>query len=396
MTTAVEGGDGAAVRPGREQPPLRVAFIGLRGVPAQYSGIEKAVEQIGSRLADRGHHVTVYCMAGRYRERPGSYRGMHLRYFPSIATKNLEMITYAFLSTLASLGRHHDITHFQALGPSTLAFIPRLLGRATITTVHALDWRNRKWGRFATTYLRLGEWTSTHCANATIAVSRQIARYLEERTGRDVLYIPNGTSPTESSPLDQEVRERFGIEHGRYLLFVGRITKDKHIHVLIEAFRGLDTDLKLLIVGGTTDISVDDLRKVAAGDHRVVFAGPIYGDVLDQLYSNAYLFVLPSILEGLPLVLLEAMTHATPVLASDIPENLEVISSASERAGFTFRAGDVDDLRSTLHHLLENPEVVARMGEHGRRETLSRYDWDRITDEVLAVYRATLDRVRPG
>ena len=171
---------------------MRIAFIGLRGVPAKYSGIERAVEEIGSRLVSKGHEVTVYCMASRYKKGPSSYKGMNLVYIPTVKKKNLEMIIYAFYSAIHSIFKKYDIVHFHAIGPSTMAIFPRIFGKKTVVTVHGLDWQRSKWSKFAKNYLRVGEWTSINFPNSTIVVSRSLKKYYEAKYKKEVVYIPNG------------------------------------------------------------------------------------------------------------------------------------------------------------------------------------------------------------
>jgi len=369
---------------------MKIAFIGLRGVPAQYSGIERSVEEIGSRLVDKGHDVTVYCMAGNYPEKRDFYRGMRLKYIPTIRRKNFEMICYAFLSTVASISESFDITHFHALGPSPMSLLPRILNRKTLVTVHALDWKNRKWGGIARTYLRCGEWASRRIPHQTIVVSKTLKRRYESKCARRVAYIPNGTNGVaEFFPL-AEAGKRFSLEKDQYLLFVGRLMEDKNVHLLIEAFKRLKTDIKLVIVGGSADGYIDDLKRLAGNDRRIVFTGPIYSRLLYQIYCNAYLFVLPSALEGLPVVLLEALSHGTPVLSSDIPENLETLDDDGIPRGFTFKTGEVESLRCVLEDLIEDADKVHRMREPGRRFIARKYHWDRIADQTLEVYENLL------
>jgi len=173
---------------------MKIAYIGLRGVPAEYSGIEKAVEEIGVRLVKRRHKITVYCMAERYRKKVISYKGIRLKYIPTVKSKNLEMIFYAFLSAVCSSFENYDITHFHAIGPSTLSFIPKLVGKKIVVTVHGLDWQREKWGKFASVYLRFGEWTSSFIPHQTIVVSKTLKQYYEKKYSKEVNYIPNGVN----------------------------------------------------------------------------------------------------------------------------------------------------------------------------------------------------------
>jgi len=367
---------------------LKIAFIGLRGIPAEYSGIEKAVDEIGVRLVAKGHEVTVFCMAGRYREKVNSYRGIKLKYIPTIKSKNFEMICYAFFSAISNALGNYDISHFHAIGPSTVSFIPKLFGKKLLVTIHGLDWQREKWGHFAKIYLKVGEWTSVRIPHRTIVVSKTLKQYYENKYSKKVNYIPNGINSSKYATL-QGAGERFSIEKNSYLLFVGRLTKEKNIHLLIQAFKKLKTDKKLLIVGGSshTDDYIRELKELTGSDERIIFTGPIYNQLLEQIYSNAYLFILPSALEGLPVVLLEALSYGNVVLVSDIPENIEVIQDEDTLRGFTFRSGRVESLESILSDLLEYPSKVEDMKNKGRKLVLRKYNWDVIADETVELYK---------
>lgn len=364
---------------------MKIAYIGVRGVPATYSGIEVAVEEIGSRIADRGHDVTVYCMGHRYKQKSQTYRGMRLKYVPTSLHKNLEMIVYAFLSTIHALGHHYDIYHFHAIGPATMSLLPRLLGKKVVATVHALDWRREKWSFPARTYLRLGELASIKLAQGTIVVSKELEKYFREKYDEDSIYIPNGVFAKQC--LDKsDILSKLALCDKEYIIFVGRLTRDKRVHVLIQGFRRSNTDMKLCIVGGENDVTIDELKTYAGSDPRIVFAGPIYGDDLVRLFRSAYLFVLPSILEGLPVALMEAMAYGTAVLVSDIPENLELITHDGALYGRAFRAADVSSLAQTLQDMIDDPSMVEQLASKASALVRQRYDWDQIAKETLSVY----------
>jgi len=367
---------------------MRIAYIGLRGIPATYSGVEKAVEQIGIRLAKQAHEVTVYCMMQYYRKKVDFYRGIRLKYIPTIKSKNFEMIIYNFLSSLSCVFENYDIIHFHAIGPSTMSFIPKLLGNKIVVTVHALDWIQNKWGYFAKTYLKFGEWTSNFFPHLTIVVSKTLKEYYESKYLKKVSYIPNGVSIPKHLNLN-EASKKFSIKKNKYFLFVGRLIREKNVHMLIKAFKRLKTDMKLLIVGGSsyTDDYVRYLKELADADSRIIFTGPVYDQLLAQIYSNAYLFILPSVLEGLPVALLEALSYGNAVLVSDIPENIEVIQDEDILRGFTFRSGEVCSLENILSDLLEHPKKVEYMGKKGREMVERKYNWDKVAKETVELYK---------
>lgn len=371
---------------------MKIAYIGLRGVPASYGGIERAVEELGTRVARLGHEVTVYCMKTYYPDRPPSYEGMRLKYVSTMRRKNLEMICYAFLSALDASLRRYDIVHLHALGPSTMTLLPRLAGRGTVVTVHGLDWQREKWGRLAKGYLKFGEFSSYRFPQRTICVSKSLQDYYRRTHDCQADYIPNGVNFLPLLPLE-EAAKKYGIEKQRYFLMVSRLTKEKNVHLLVEAFRRIRTDIKLMIVGGSshTDEYVQSVKKAAEGDSRIIFTGPIYDkQMLAEIFSNAYVFVLPSALEGLPVVLMEALSYRNPVLVSDIAENVEVIEEDGAMWGFTCEANNVDSLEAVLRNLVEKPQLVEAMRPAGVESTKRKYDWDNVARQTIQLYEEVL------
>ena len=367
---------------------LDIAYIGLRGVPAVYSGVERAVEEIGGRLAKMGHRITIYCMSQRYKEKFNKYRGMELRYIPTIMSKNYEMMLYCFIATTKSLFSNHDIIHYHAQGPSTAAFIPRIMNLKVVATVHSLEWKRAKWGRTAKKYLKYGEWASANYPHKTIVVSETLKKYYEEKYLKRVHYIPNGMKIAKKINLNY-IKKKFNLKRNKYILFVGRLVQEKKIELLINAYKEINTDIKLVVVGGTsfTDSYIKKLRDLAISDHRIIFTGPIYGKHLDELFSNAYLFVLPSALEGNPIVILEALSFGNAVLVSDIKENIEVITENQNLYGFTFVNENQNDLEHKLEKLMENSKLVDEMKTKAKQFAFDKYNWDNIAEKTLELYR---------
>jgi glycosyltransferase involved in cell wall biosynthesis len=366
---------------------MRIAMIGLRGVPASYSGIETAVEEIGSRLAAQGNEVTVYCMAGRYTEKRTEYRGMRLVYVPTIRSKNAEMIVYSVLSTARAILSRHDVIHFHALGPSTMAMLTWLTRRPSVATCHGLDYNREKWGRLARTYLKLGEFASARFAREVIVVSETLAAYFAATYGRATRFIPNGAAPVHPAPLGEKERA-LGLEAGRYVLFVGRLVECKRVKHLIDAFKATDTPMKLVVVGTGPEDILADLRQRAEGDDRIVLTGALHGDDLRRVFSNAGLFVLPSVLEGLPVALIEALSYNLPVIVSDIPENLEVVRDGTDYRAAVVKADDLASLREGLTASLSDLDALREKARGNSRFVGDKYDWDRITQQTLECYRA--------
>ena len=365
--------------------PLRVAFIGGRGIVSKYSGIETYYEEVGKRLVDLGHDVTVYCRSYFTPALP-RYQGMRLVRLPTFRSKHLETFVHTWLSTLHVMFSDCDIVHYHAQGPALFSFFPRLVGKKTVVTVQGQDWQRKKWGRFASYTLRLGELASARLPNRTMVVSQALQRHYQTAYGVQTTYVPNGSTIRKRvPPLHIPV---WGLEPDNYILFLGRFSPEKNCHLLIEAYEKLDTSAKLVLAGGSshTNAYVDELRKHQSD--RVLFLDWVYGPALDELLTNAALFVLPSDLEGLSLALLDAMGAAVCVLTSNIPENREVIAGT----GFTFQPGDATDLARMLGLLLSDAHSRTAAGKNAQARVRERYLWPRIAAEIGHSYIELADR----
>jgi glycosyltransferase involved in cell wall biosynthesis len=361
------------------KPQIRVAFIGGRGVISKYSGIESYYEQVGKRLAAMGHEVTIYCRS-YFTPQQEEYNGMKLVRLPTIHSKHFETVIHTFLSTMHVLFSRCDIVHYHALGPALFSFIPRLAGKKTAVTVQGLDWQRKKWGCSAAHVLRLGEKAAVRLPNLTVVVSRTLQDYYRAFHLAETLYVPNGTE-VRGLRAPEHLRE-WGLEPDNYILFLGRFSPEKNCHLLIEAYEQIDTRVKLVLAGGSsyTDVYAYNLCKHASD--RIRLFGWMSGAALDELLTNAMLFVLPSDVEGLSLALLDAMGAGLCVLASDIPENRELVESA----GFTFRRSDVRDLERMIRLLISDPEIRARSGRKAQEKIRQEYSWPQITHDIEQAY----------
>jgi glycosyltransferase involved in cell wall biosynthesis len=374
-------------------------MLGLKGIPATFGGVERHVEELSARLVERGHEVTVYCRRN-YTPAGSLHRGVRLRILPSISTNRLDAISHTALAAAEIAARQFDVVHFHSAGPALLSFVPRIASWrpcAVVATVHAMDWRRRKWGPIARWWLRRGAWAAVTFPHRTIVVSRRMEEYFA-RCGRHVVHIPNGVEAPCRAPLD-ELRP-LGLEKERYVLWMGRFVPEKRVEDLIAAFRSLEGETKLLLAGevNEADPYFKALRSAAGGDPRIIFPGGLYGRAKAEALSNAALVALTSDLEGFPIVLLEGMRYGRPVLASDIPENLEVVRPQVN--GFVFRTGDLASLHERMTWVLAHPDEAAAAGRQAEQDS-QQYDWDAIAGRVDSVYRSALeipqdDCSRPG
>jgi glycosyltransferase involved in cell wall biosynthesis len=369
---------------------VNIAVIGLKGIPARAGGVERHVEEVAVRMADRGHAVTVY-VRNNYTDRHlRSCRGVRLVHLPSIGTKHLDAISHTLLAALHALFQPYDIVHFHSIGPATLCWIIRLFKpRARlVATFHSRDYFHRKWGLLARLFLRLGEYVICAVPHATVVLTRGQQQYVRETYGRDTVVIPNGYGIEPDFGTGELAA--WGLTPGHYVLSVCRLIPHKGIHYLIEAFLQLERegrlpdDMRLVIAGSAfhTDDYEQHLHDMARGCARIVFTGTQSGAALAQLYTHARVFAQPSDAEGLSIALLEAMGCGVAPLVSSIPENIEPLQGL----GFSFAAGSVEDLKNTLADVLGNNAATAAMGQSVQELAQREYNWDGITERYLQLY----------
>jgi glycosyltransferase involved in cell wall biosynthesis len=369
----------------RVKTGLRIAFIGGRGVGSRYSGIETFYEEVGSRLAERGHEVTAYCRTGFTPPDMVSCRRIFIRRLPAPRSKHLETLVHSGLSVAHATAQRFDILHIHAIGSSVFSLLPRLTGCRTIVTVHGLDWQRPKWKGIARACLRAAEWTSVKFPTRTTAVSYSVAQYLENRYRTPVASIPNGVNL--HLPVDSDRLSSLGLIPGRYVLFVGRLSEEKGCHQLMTAFRrAAPPGYQLVFAGGVTYASDYERKLRSDADGGVRFLGWVDQQLLGELYSNCAVFVLPSSIEGLSVALLEAMSYGAPVLVSDIAENLEVIGSS----GAAFQVGSLEDLTMKLSRTLSDIPSLRAMGEQGRRRVREHFTWDETARAFERLYQSVM------
>ena len=371
---------------------LKIAVFGHKRIPSREGGVEIVVEELSVRMAEKGHTVTCYNRGGHHVSGAefdaavgSSYRNVRLKTVPTVDKKGLAAVTASFFAAVCAAVSGAEVVHIHAEGPAFFSWIPRLFGKRVVVTVHGLDWQREKWKQgFGSKFIRAGEKMAVRFAHEIIVLSRNVQEYFLTAYGRQTCRIPNGVSRPEIREAE-EIKERFGLETDGYILFLGRLVPEKGIHYLIEAYRNVKTDKKLVIAGGASD--TDDyevrLKDMAEPDERVVFTGFIQGRMLEELYSNAYLYVLPSDVEGMPLSLLEAMSYGNCCLVSDIPECAEVV----EDKAVLFPRGDVSALTEMLQKLCDEPDRVCEYKAGAADHVCGKYNWDAVTERTLELYR---------
>ncbi len=371
---------------------LKIAMLGHKRIPSNEGGVEVVVEALCARMAALGHSVTCYNRAGHHvsgaeHELPAGsvYRGIRLVTVPTLERKGFAAVISSFFAAVRSAFGRYDVVHIHAEGPAFFCWLPKLFGKRVIVTVHGLDWQREKWnGGVASKFIHLGERAAVRFADEIIVLSENVRQYFLDTYSRATRFIPNGVSaPTLESP--RRITDKWGLQKDGYILYLGRIVPEKGEIYLIEAFKQVKTGKKLVIAGGSSDTEryLKELQNLAAGDDRILFTGFVQGKLRDELYSNAYVYTLPSDLEGMPLSLLEAMSYGNCCLVSDIPECAEVV----EDKAVLFQKSNVDDLRQKLQTLCDQPETAAQYKANAAEFILNKYGWDDVVDKTLALYR---------
>ncbi len=360
---------------------MKIAIIGQKGIPSTSGGVEKHVEDLSTRLVKAGHDVICYTRPNYTDENLKEYKGVKLISLPSINSKSLDAISHTFRACLDVVKRDVDLVHFHSIGPSSLIWLVKLLKPSlpVVATFHCEDYYHQKWGFFARTYLKFGEFVISTAPDKTITVSKGLQAKVLKRYKREAVYAPNGV-PTNEKVEAKEIK-KFGLEKDNYIVAVSRLVKHKGLQYLVEAYNRVKTDKKLVIVGegAYTSDFVKDLKDKAKNNPNIIFTGKQSGRMLAELFSNAYLFVQPSESEGLSIALLEAMSYGKATLVSNIPENKEVI----DWTGFTFKNKNVPDLVGKINGLLKNPSMVKDMGRLGKERVTKEYNWNNIVDNII-------------
>ncbi len=371
---------------------LKVGMFGHKRVPSREGGIEIVVEELAKRMVRDGHQVTCYNRAGHHvsgaeydAEIKSEYEGIRLKTVPTIERKGLAAVSSSFFSVLCCAFGKYDVVHIHAEGPALFCWIPKLFGKRVVCTVHGIDWRREKWQfGIGSKIIRLGEKNAVRYADEIIVLSKGVQDYFKQTYGRKTRFIPNGVNRPKIRPA-KLITEKLGLEKDSYILFLGRLVPEKGVQYLIEAYKHVDTDKKLVIAGGSSDTNTftQELKELAKDDDRIIFTGFVQGQTLDELYSNAYVYCLPSDLEGMPLSLLEAMSYGNCCLTSDIAECTEVV----EDKALIFRKSDIEDLKEKLQFACDHPEEVQKLKDGAANFICRKYNWDDVVKQTLKLYR---------
>ena len=368
---------------------MKIAIIGHKRIPSNEGGIEKGVEQHAVRMVQRGNDVTVYNRGGHNvfgKEFDGKklkkYKGINIVTVPTVKGAACVPI-YSFLATIHAAFSRYDCVSFRASGSCAMIPLAKLFGLRVVASLHGIDSQRDKWGGFASKYLEFGERMAATKADVCLVLSKNMKEYIDTKYGVNSILFANGIDKPKSH-APEIIKEKYGLEKNEYILSLGRIVPEKGLQYLIKAFRECSSDRKLVIAGGSESNKdyYNQLLALAEGDERIIFTGYVYGQEVQELYSNAYIFALPSNLEGMANALLEAMSYGNCCLISDIPENTEVVHDKA----LSFEKGNETDLQKKLQMLLDGENLVRKYKKEAAPYILDRYNWDIVVDQMLRVY----------
>jgi glycosyltransferase involved in cell wall biosynthesis len=358
---------------------MRIAILGTRGIPARYGGFETFAEELSVRLTARGHEVHVYCRE----RRPASYRGVSLRYLPSIRHKYFDTLAHTFLSTLHLLRARVDVALYCNGANALLTPLPRLFGMPVALNVDGLERHRRKWNRLAKAWYELSEWLATFCPTVVVTDAKAIQDYYKERYGKSTVFIPYGAEVGKVAG-DATLR-RLGLEPGRYFLYVSRMEPENNPLLVRQCFERVRTDLRLALIGDAP-YAQEYIREVRnTADPRIIMPGAIYGEGYHELGSHCFAYIHATEVGGTHPALIEAMGRGALVLYLNTKENAEVAAGA----GIPFD----DDLTAKMEMVLAMSEVERNQYRcKAAQRVRERYSWDAVTD----AYERLLEKLARG
>ena len=370
---------------------MKVAMIGHKVIPSRRGGIETVLTTLCPILVEKGLDVTCYNRSSDKVENEyvgtvqnKMYKGVKIKKAWTVNARGVAAMIASFTAAISASFKDYDVVHFHAEGPCAALWIPKLFGKKCVATVHGLDWQREKWGKgFASKYIKLGEKVLAKYADEVIVLSQAAYDYFKETYNRETVIINNGISRPERKEAEL-ITKNYGLEKDGYIAVVSRLTAEKGIHYLIDAYNKITTDKKLVICGDTSDTDdyVAMLKEKAAGNPNIIFTGFVSGDILKEIYSNAYIVASPSGLEGMSLSLLEALAYRNAFLCSDIPEN----TSVAEDKAIYFKKSDVDDLAEKLKMLCNDITLVEKMRDGVDEFILNKYSWQDVAEATIALY----------
>jgi len=377
---------------------MKIAMLGHKRIPSREGGVEIVVEELSKRLSGLGHNVVVYNRRGKnvqnknvdsLNSKVKEYKGTKIVTIPTINKKGLDALIYSFFASIRVALTNYDILHYHAEGSCAMLWIPHLFHKKIVVTIHGLDWQRSKWGGFASKYIKFGEKMAVKYADEIIVLSKGVQKYFKNEYNRNTIFIPNGVNkPNIKEP--EIIKQKYNLNGNDYILFLARIVPEKGLDYLIEAYNKLKTDKKLIIAGGAshTNDYLESIKKKVRENSNIIMTGFVQGQELDELYSNCYLYCLPSDVEGMPISLLEAMSYGKNCLVSDIEENTQVVKEENKCYASIFKKSNVDDLKNKIQENLERKNRLD--GKDIQEYILKKYNWNDITEKTEKLYKKIL------
>lgn len=356
---------------------IRLAILGIRGIPANYGGFETFIEELAPRLVQRGHKVTVYGRSNIIDYKDKYYKGVKLVILPTISHKYLDTVIHTFLSIIHCSFYRYDIVFMLNAANSPFAFIPRLTGKKAVLNVDGIERLRKKWNRLGRLYYRICEYLATKLPNAVVSDAEVIRKYYLKIYKKESMMIPYGANIERIN--SRNILEKFNLQPTSYILYVSRLEPENNAHIVIKAFKNIKTDKKLVIIGDAPYATKYKfyLRDLAKDDSRIIFTGFIFGEGYKEFQSNAYCYVQATEVGGTHPALIEAMGFGNCVIANGTPENIEVVSDA----GIIYKKNDIEDLERKLQHVIDYPNIIKDYGKRAQERVKQNYSWESVTEK---------------
>jgi glycosyltransferase involved in cell wall biosynthesis len=363
------------------------AFGGFRAIPpkAGGAGSDKFALELYPRIVQRGHQVIAYCRiySGEEGPRNKDYQGVELKYFKTVKKAGFDTLLHSMKATFdVIVNNRADIIHLHSGANSIWCVFLRLAGKRVVVSQFAMDWKRDKWPWYGKLFYRVSNYFTAYLPNKVVFDNIFTQQYFEKRFHKKYDMIPYG-SEVPPIPEGSNILDRFNLKKGEYFLFVGRFIPDKGLHLLVEAFKGLTTDKKLIMIGGAPNPSEYESKIKSVSDPRIIFPGYLYGDDTNTLMKHAFAYVQPSLIEGLSPVILTVMGLGTPLICSDIPENIYITRDNA----VLFKSGDAVSLKQAMEQALKDPEAIQQMAASGKADIQLRFNWESVCDHYIELLK---------
>jgi len=354
---------------------MKIAIMGIRGIPANYGGFETFVENLAPRLVQRGHEVTVYGRSNIIDHKEDFYKGVRIKVLPTISHKYLDTVAHTFVSTVYSFFKKYDVVFICNSANALFTFIPRLMGKPVVLNVDGLEWKRQKWNLAGKAFYKISEQLATFLPNVIVSDARDVEKYYQQKYHKKSVYIPYGAP--EKKIETKETLQRFGLKPRDYILYVSRMEPENNAHKVVQAFEKARTDKRLVMVGDAP-YATEYIRNLrSTKDERIIFTGYVFGQGYRELQSNAYFYVQATEVGGTHPALVEGMGYGNCVLANDVPEHREVLG----KAGIFYNSHGSEVLYKKMQYLIDNPAVVEKYRQIVLDRVRRKYSWEAVTND---------------